>query len=509
MTVDSNIQEAARVRRAVRERYAGIATGGSCCGPAALDSARAAKRSPVSCCVPTEAAAPSPGPCCGPAPRDAGGGPERSPVACCAPTKAAAPAGAALATPGSEQPSGLGCGYPLAFAELAEGETVLDLGCGAGGEVLAAARRVGPAGRAIGVDMTEEMLEVARAALRGSGLRNVEFLKGEIESLPLGDASVDVVVSNCVLNLSPDKTAALREAFRVLRPGGRFVVADIVVEGSLEPDPAWRAELSRWTACQAGALTEEAYARGLREAGFANVRLERLAEYGGDSCCEEVGTEMENGAGTQNGAPPGARGTDTKPRREVPLVSDLISARKPAAPVPFDVPSARAMAGDRDSTKVLPQVDAGAPVPQPGIPPVRVLAADLPALTGLLAAAGLDPAGLDASNVRAFAVADAGGPAASVAYELEGGSALLRSLAVRPDLRGRGLGARLLDHALTQARREGAVEAFLLTETAAPFFGARGWNAVERAVVDARFPESEQVRSICPASATAMWRSLA
>jgi amino-acid N-acetyltransferase len=141
-------------------------------------------------------------------------------------------------------------------------------------------------------------------------------------------------------------------------------------------------------------------------------------------------------------------------------------------------------------------------------PPVRVQPADLPAVAALLERVGLDPAGLGGPNVRAFAVGDASAPAASVAVELEGEAALVRSLAVRPDLRGQGLGGELLEHALEQARQEGAAEAFLLTETAAPFFAGRGWTPVSRDVVDARFPESEQVRRVCPASATAMKRGL-
>src|SRR3989442_11593397 len=145
----------------------------------------------------------------------------------------------------------LGCGNPVAIAELREGETVLDLGSGGGIDVLLSARRVGPAGKAYGLDMTDEMLELARENARKSGATNVEFLKGEIESIPLPDGSVDVVLSNCVINLSADKDRVLREAFRVLRPGGRFAVSDVVVNGAI-PE-AVRRSMELWVGCIAGA----------------------------------------------------------------------------------------------------------------------------------------------------------------------------------------------------------------------------------------------------------------
>jgi arsenite methyltransferase len=248
----------ATIKEAVRVRYATAASRGSCCGTSSTA---------------TLAESGAAGECCGPV---------------------------------SEATElDLGCGNPLPVAGIRPGETVLDLGSGSGSEVLRAARMVGPAGRAIGVDMTDEMLELARANQRAASLANVEFLKGEIESLPLPDSSVDVIVSNCVLNLSPDKTTALGEAFRVLRPGGRFVVADVVVEGSEEPDTAWRNDLAGWASCTSGAMTEAAYAQGLREAGFTDVKLERIASWGGDCGCAEASGPA--------------------------LASDLILARKPEA----------------------------------------------------------------------------------------------------------------------------------------------------------------------------------
>ena len=165
----------------------------------------------------------------------------------------------------------LGCGNPTAVADLRAGEVVLDLGSGAGGDVLLSARRVGPSGRAYGLDMTDEMLALARANASRAGVSNAEFLKGEIELVPLPDASVDVVISNCVINLSGDKAAVLDEAFRVLRPGGRFAVTDIVADEDM--DEAVRRDMAKWTGCIAGALTEAEFRSTLERAGFERIEI--------------------------------------------------------------------------------------------------------------------------------------------------------------------------------------------------------------------------------------------
>jgi arsenite methyltransferase len=165
----------------------------------------------------------------------------------------------------------LGCGVPTAVADLHEGETVLDLGSGAGADVLISARRVGPGGRAIGLDMTAEMLELARRNAVEAGAANVEFLKGHIEEVPLPARSVDVVISNCVINLSGDKPRVLREAARVLNPGGRFAVSDVIADEDM--DDATRADMAAWTGCIAGALTRAEYEEGLRAAGFVDVEI--------------------------------------------------------------------------------------------------------------------------------------------------------------------------------------------------------------------------------------------
>ena len=171
----------------------------------------------------------------------------------------------------------LGCGNPTALAELKPGETVLDLGSGGGIDVLLSARRVGPTGKAYGLDMTDEMLALANENKRKAGVGNVEFLKGEIENIPLPDSSVDVVISNCVINLSADKDRVLREAFRVLKPGGRFAVSDVVTRGEIEPEI--RASVLLWAGCVAGALEENEYRGKLAGAGFERIEIEPTRIY--------------------------------------------------------------------------------------------------------------------------------------------------------------------------------------------------------------------------------------
>jgi arsenite methyltransferase len=171
----------------------------------------------------------------------------------------------------------LGCGNPTALAKLNAGETVLDLGSGGGIDVLLSARRVGPTGKAYGLDMTDEMLALANANKKKAGVENVEFLKGEIEHIPLPDNSVDVVISNCVINLSSDKDAVLREALRVLKPGGRFAVSDVVTRGEMLPEI--RKSVLLWVGCIAGALEENDYLNKLKGAGFAEAEIEPTRIY--------------------------------------------------------------------------------------------------------------------------------------------------------------------------------------------------------------------------------------
>ncbi len=231
--------ELSDVREAVRRRYAAAAK-------------TAATRTADGCC---------------------GGGPTT-----CSPADAAGVFGGRLydgaatdAVPQAALDASLGCGVPTAVADLREGETVLDLGSGAGADVLISAARVGASGRAIGLDMTDEMLELARENAKAAGVANVEFLKGYLEQIPLPDASVDVVISNCVINLAADKRTVIREAARVLRPGGRFAVSDVIAAPDL--DEATRADVASWTGCVAGALTEAEFRAALADAGFERIEI--------------------------------------------------------------------------------------------------------------------------------------------------------------------------------------------------------------------------------------------
>jgi arsenite methyltransferase len=230
------------VKETVRERY----------GQAARQVAEGAK---TSCCSTT---------CCGGSAED----PITSNLYSAADT-AILPEKAVLAS--------LGCGNPTALAELHPGDVVLDLGSGGGIDVLLSARRVGPTGMAYGLDMTDDMLGLARENQQKAGVNNAEFLRGEIEAIPLPDNSVDVIISNCVINLSTDKSKALREAYRVLKPGGRFAVSDVVVRGDVPS--AVRRSMELWVGCVAGALSEQEYQRLLREAGFDDIGLEPTRVY--------------------------------------------------------------------------------------------------------------------------------------------------------------------------------------------------------------------------------------
>jgi arsenite methyltransferase len=253
----AEITDADRIRESVRERYA--------------DAAQAAEAGAASCC-----------------------GPGTSGCGCG--TDAIEPDqvdvfGATLysgeerdAVPDAAKLASLGCGNPTAVADLHEGETVLDLGSGGGIDVLLSARRVGPAGKAYGLDMTEEMLALARDNQRNAGIGNAEFLKGTIEAVPLADSSVDVIISNCVINLSGDKPAVFREAARVLRPGGRFAVTDVVADPDMDEET--RRDVAAWTGCIAGALTEDEFETGLREAGFREIEIRethRVHEHAGSA----------------------------------------------------------------------------------------------------------------------------------------------------------------------------------------------------------------------------------
>ncbi len=218
--------------------------------------------------------------------------------------------------PAEAMQASLGCGNPTALAELHAGETVLDLGSGGGIDVLLSARRVGPTGKTYGLDMTDEMLALANANKQKAGVTNVEFLKGEIEKIPLPDNSVDVIISNCVINLSADKDAVLREAFRVLKPGGRFAVSDVVTRGEMLPEI--RKSVLLWVGCIAGALEESDYRSKLSAAGFSRIEIEPTRIY-----------RMEDARGFLSG-----QGLDVDalaPQVDGKFFSAFVRAFKPAA----------------------------------------------------------------------------------------------------------------------------------------------------------------------------------
>jgi arsenite methyltransferase len=248
------------IKERVRERYANAARqvdagdGGCGCGPFCCgDTAPVAQVRATSGCCGDD--------CCG---DTATAGEAFGSVGYSADQLATLPQGAVAAS--------LGCGNPTTLIDLHDGQTVLDLGSGGGIDVLLSARRVGPSGRAIGLDMTDEMLALARKNAAEAGVANVEFVKGEMEDMPLPDNTVDVIISNCVVNLSPDKDAVLRESFRVLKPGGRFAISDVVAQGTAIR-PEMQADMASWTGCIAGALEEGAYRAKLGAAGFADIEV--------------------------------------------------------------------------------------------------------------------------------------------------------------------------------------------------------------------------------------------
>ncbi|EWT05606.1 arsenite S-adenosylmethyltransferase [Intrasporangium chromatireducens Q5-1] len=240
MTEQTDVREIVRERYAESARQLAVARSGSCCGPSAS--------------------------CCGASPMDANVAADGTVVFGAGLYSETEAEGAQTAVEAS-----LGCGVPTAVADLHEGETVLDLGSGAGGDVLISARRVGASGRVIGLDMTTEMLELARKNAAEAGVTNVEFLQGYLEAIPLPDASVDVVISNCAINLAADKGVVLAEAARVTRPGGRFAVSDVIADPDM--DEATRADIAAYTGCIAGALTEDDFRDALTRAGWTDVEV--------------------------------------------------------------------------------------------------------------------------------------------------------------------------------------------------------------------------------------------
>jgi arsenite methyltransferase len=363
-----------------------------------------------------------------------------------------------------------GCGNPLAFAGVRPGQVVLDIGSGAGIDCLLAAEKVGPMGRVIGLDMTPEMIERARRNAREAGVANVEFRFGEAEKMPVEDASVDWVISNCVINLSPDKPAVFGEIARILRPGGRISISDIVAQDLPEPV---RQSRDAWTGCLAGAISEAEYVTGLEAAGLRDVRVTTRTVYDASllkglfasACC---------GVGEAAGG-------------DAPVLAEAAAGK---------IWSARFEGVKPQPASVAPEITIEPAKPE-----------DLPAIEALVTEAGL-PADL-APHLSDFLVArHQGNLAGCVGMEVRGADALFRSLAVSPSYRGSGLGRRLYDALVEKARGQGVERAYLLTTSIAALAESWGFRRIAWDQVPAAIRETTQFQGGCCASAVAMWQDL-
>jgi N-acetylglutamate synthase-like GNAT family acetyltransferase/SAM-dependent methyltransferase len=363
-----------------------------------------------------------------------------------------------------------GCGNPLAFAGVEPGQVVLDIGSGAGIDCLIAAEKVGPTGRVIGLDMTAEMIERARKNSREAGATNVEFRLGDAEKMPVEDTSVDWVISNCVINLSPDKPSVFREIARVLKPGGRISISDIVAEDL--PAPI-RESRDAWTGCLAGAISETEYVQGLEAAGLRSVKASSRLVYDasqlqglfGDSAC---------------GLTPGTCG-------------DIGSLAEATA--------GKIWSAKFEGVKPYPEMVAS----EIEVAPAR--AEDLSELQALLAEAEL-PADVEGHRDDFLVARHEKKVVGCVGMEVRGSDALFRSLAVTPAYRGIGLGQRLYTALEELARRKGVKRAYLLTTTVEPLAESWGFRRLDRDQVPPAIQETSEFRGGCCASAVPMWKDL-
>lgn len=363
--------------------------------------------------------------------------------------------------PGDMAASSFGCGNPTALAELHEGEIVLDLGSGAGLDVLLSARRVGASGKAYGLDMTDEMLAEARANQARAGINNVEFLKGHIEDIPIPDGTVDVIISNCVINLSADKDRVLEEAFRVLKPGGRFAVSDIVLTRPL-PEKVQR-DIMAWAGCVAGAMLEEEYRCKLAAAGFLDIEVQitRVYDFTGEAAAQMFPEMSEAELNEINGA----------------VASAFIRSKKPS----------RLLEEGKDYRIRIASGD------------------DFPAINELLGQCGLPVAGVR-EKIQNFLLADAGegGVTGVIGVEQQGGSVLLRSLAVRPEWRKSGIGSELVEKAMKRARQAGGRHFYLLTNTAENYMRKWGFEKIERGQIPPGLLHDSGLDTACPSCGICM-----
>ncbi|MEW6227838.1 MAG: arsenic resistance N-acetyltransferase ArsN2 [Bacillota bacterium] len=384
---------------------------------------------------------------------------------CCQPASERSDVSAVSAAEPEAQESGLGCARIADLVELFPGETLLDIGSGPGFETIALARRVDPA-PAFGLDLTPAMVEVATENAKKAGVANVRFLNGPMENIPLEDECIDVVVSNCVINLSLDKRRALEETRRVLRPGGRVAIADIVWRGS--PPPWVRSNVQAWASCVGGALEADEYPRLMAENGFIDIKLDILQtlNLANLSCCIPESSILE---GRQPGSSP--RCCADLPEG-LALASALVTARKPGTP-------------------------------DHAVEIHRAQPADLNLTLRLLQAAGLPTAGVSEHLADFLVARTTNGRIVGIAgLERYPSSALLRSLAVLPSWRGQGIGRRLVASQL--ARLATGTPVCLLTTTAEAYFRTLGFEVVSRDEVCPEVRESSEFRGACPQSAVAM-----
>ncbi len=412
------------------------------------------------------------GSCCGPAPAGTAGE-----CGCGAPSALGYTSTELAGLPDGAVVNSFGCGNPAAFSDVREGDVVLDVGSGAGIDSLVAARRVGASGRVIGLDMTPAMIEAARENASRVGAANVEFRLGDAEAMPVDDASVDWVISNCVINLAPDKRKVFREVARVLKPGGRVAISDIVFADDapgLPPDLA--ADPDLYVGCVAGAIRESEYLTAMREAGLDEVAVIDRLKYGR----ETVDAFFRETLGRLGGGRPEGMLGGLGEAIAGKVWSARIVACKPPTPSP--------------SSSSKPEAAT--------IEPVRP--SDVAAVEEVLTASGLPVVGLSEA-IEGFLLARVGDRVVGCAgMELYGRTALLRSLAVLPEHRGRGLGARLAAEIVERARRLGARAAGLLTTSVQAMASARGFVAVRRDEVPNEVRESWEFKADCCGSATCM-----
>ncbi len=362
-----------------------------------------------------------------------------------------------------------GCGNPTMLASIRRGETVLDLGSGGGIDVLLSAQRVGPEGRVYGLDMTPEMLDLARENAAKAGVDNVEFLQGDIEHIPLPDNSVDVIISNCVINLALDKAQVFSEAYRVLKPGGRLAVSDIMFDGERAKFPAQLLEQAAvWASCVGGALEIDEYKAHLVSAGFEDLSVQVTTRYDLDdlagSCCGSRASICGYGP--------------TSP--DVAIVSGFARASKPSP------------------DGAIKPVTIGAALPE-----------DLGDILGILVQHALPVEGVS-DHLLDFLVARQSGRVVGVCgVETYRDVALLRSVAVAASRAGKGLGRRLVGETLESLKARGVTQVCLLTTTAPKFFAELGFERIDRTQAPDAIKSATEFTDLCPASAAVMSRRLA